>query len=92
MQAKRAYRRLAGAVEEFLQVRLNFLSHIPADDLVHESVARRKGVVQEFPSSQVARALTHLGETIDAEFHSRKVKGGMQFFFKQLLEAGAYAG
>lgn len=91
-QARKAFRRLQDAVDKFLKARLNYLVHIPADEAVAESIAQRNSVVTIFPSSAAARSLVRLAEKIDANFHSQKLKGGMQFFFRQLLDVGAYGG
>jgi hypothetical protein len=39
-----------------------------------------------FPSSPAALNLAAISRTIDADFVRYQVKGGLQFFFRQLLE------
>ena len=85
-----AYRRLRRAVERFLQVELKYLGYIPSDAAVNEAVIEQKAVVQAFPSSAAALALDGLARRLDSEFQEQRVKGGMQFFFKQLLDVEAY--
>ncbi|MDC0358795.1 MinD/ParA family protein [Oligoflexia bacterium] len=89
-QATSAFRRLNEAVGKFLQVELKYLGYIPSDQAVHQAVGQRKGLLMEYPSSKAAMAITSMAERVDCEFHSFKLKGGMQFFFKQLLEVGGY--
>lgn len=77
-------------VERFLQVGLRYLGAVPSDRAAHEAVRQQRALVEIFPSSVAARAFAALAERTDAEFFHRRIKGGMQFFFRQLLEVGAY--
>lgn len=92
-EALRAFRRLEHSVNRFLkkeQVELRYLGFVPADPLVSESVRSQRAVVELFPSSPVGLAFSSLAKRIDENFSEFKVKGGMQFFFRQLLEVGVH--
>lgn len=92
-EASRAYRRLQLSVERFLsaeQVELKYLGFIPAETAVNEAIRNQRSVVELFPSSAAARAFTEIANKIDLEFSDYRIKGGMQFFFKQLMEVGTY--
>jgi len=88
-EALGAFKRLARAVERFLHVQLRYIGYIPSDDSVRGAIQEQRALLEVYPSSAAARAITSLANKIDAEFLDRKVKGGMQFFFKQLLEVSA---
>jgi flagellar biosynthesis protein FlhG len=85
-----AFGKLAGAVEKFLQIDVRFLGWVPSDAAVRDSVMAQRAVVSEYPSSRVSLALANVAKRIYGERPQGKVKGGMQFFFRQLLEGGVY--
>lgn len=94
-EAMASFRRLEQAVQRFLpseQVDLKYLGFIPSESVVSESIRHQRAVVELFPSSATGRALNSLAERIDGEFPECRVKGGMQFFFRQLIEMGGYGG
>lgn len=82
--------RLARAVERFLHVKLRYLGSVPTDSAIPAAISEQKALLELFPSSQASMAFTKVAEKLDEDFFSRRVKGGMQFFFKQLMEANAY--
>lgn len=82
-----AFKKLYRSVDRFLNVQLNYLGTIPASDIVNEAVMSQTPLMKCFPSSEVARSIRALSARIDEEFVNVRVKGGMQFFFRQLLEA-----
>jgi flagellar biosynthesis protein FlhG len=87
--AQDIYERLANSLERFLQVRTNYLGFIPADVLAVEALQGQRALVDLYPGSIGGRALTRLAKRIDAETGGRKLKGGVQFFFQNLLEVYA---
>jgi flagellar biosynthesis protein FlhG len=87
--AKRAFGRLSRSVERFLHVELKYLGHIPTDGSVPQAIAQQKALLEVYPSSAAALAYAAIAGQIDLEFLEFRVKGGMQFFFKQLLEVSA---
>lgn len=88
--AQKTFERLSAATERFLHVDLHYKGFIPTDSSVSEAVQEQKAVLQLYPSSAAARAFTKLAETLDRDFFGHRIKGGMQFFFKQLLEVEAH--
>lgn len=90
IEARKTYASLAGTVERHLTVSTRYLGSIPEDKLVRECIARRTPVTLEYPSSAVGLAFSSLAERIDREPGEQRIKGGMQLFFRQLLDIGAY--
>jgi flagellar biosynthesis protein FlhG len=86
IEAKKVFTRLSRAVERFLQVELKYLGCIPADTAVVEAIRNQRALMEMFPSSPAGRATVAFAKRIDAEFQDFRLKGGMQFFFQQLLE------
>lgn len=83
-----SFRRLERSSQRFLHIELRYLGFIPADGSVREAVQEQRALMQLYPSSPAAMATSALARRLDTDFHVLKVKGGMQFFFRQLLEAG----
>ncbi len=88
-EAETVFRRFAKAVDRFLHVSVQYIGCIPTDRSVPESVRAQRPVVVEFPSSPASRAYAALAEKIDGDFVEMRVKGGIQFFFRQLLEVSS---
>jgi flagellar biosynthesis protein FlhG len=92
-EANRTFKRLESSVQRFLhkeQVELRYLGHIPADPLVGESVRNQRAVTELFPSGPAGLSFAALARRIDDEFRQYRIKGGMQFFFRQILEAAVH--
>lgn len=88
--AKQAYERLSRAVSQFLHISVRYLGWIPSDTTVRDAVTEQRAVLLEYPSSRVSLALASFAERIDEDYHRLKVKGGVQFFFQQLLDVNNY--
>lgn len=92
-EAKAAFKRIQISVDRFLkheQIRLKYMGYIPSDSLVTESVRNQKGLMQMYPSSNAGLAFMKFANKLDEDFTQHRVKGGMQFFFRQLMEVSAY--
>jgi flagellar biosynthesis protein FlhG len=85
-----AFNRLCRSAQRFLQVELKYLGCVPTDPAVRAAVTEQRALLEVFPSSPAALAFGSLARSLDQDFHELRVKGGMQFFFKQLLEVSAY--
>ncbi|MCB0353330.1 MAG: MinD/ParA family protein [Bdellovibrionales bacterium] len=89
-EASKTFRSLADVVNEKLFVQLRYAGWIPRDAAVRQAITARRPIVKEFPSSPASRALRKVSETLDGDFYQSRVKGGMQLFFRQLVEAEQY--
>ena len=88
--AQRTFERLAQAVQRFLHVDLHYKGFIPTDSSVNEAVLEQRAVRALYPSSAAARSFSKLADNLDRDFFGCRIKGGMQFFFKQLIEVQAH--
>ena len=89
---KKSFTKLFRAAERFLHIDLKYLGHVPTDRMVPESIRSQRALLELYPSSAAGLALATLGRRIDEDFFRCRLKGGMQFFFKQLLEMSAHGG
>lgn len=85
-EGQKIFNRLEKAVARFLHIDLVYMGAVPSDPSVRESIQEQRPLVKIFPTSQAGLALSRIAREIDAEFPNFRVKGGMQFFFKQILE------
>jgi flagellar biosynthesis protein FlhG len=88
-EAQKVFHRLSSSLERFLHVRISYWGCIPAEELVRDSLESQRALVTAFPSSPAARAVVRLAERINKDARRLAVKGGLQFYFQRLLEAGA---
>ena len=85
-EAKIAFNSLTKAVGKFLQVETRFVGWIPSDNQVRQCIMDRRPLALAFPSSPAARAILETSKSLADSARRNRVKGGMQFFFRQLLE------
>jgi len=88
--AETTFDRIKRAVDRFLHVDLKFLGFVPEDASAPEAVRGQRALTELYPSSPAAIAYSRLANRVDSEFMGHRVKGGMQFFFRQLLEISAH--
>lgn len=88
--AQAAFYALSSAVQKFLHVETRFLGWIPSDEAVRECIMERKPLSHIRPSSKAALGISQVARTIVEQAPRRRVKGGMQFFFRQLLDMPGY--
>lgn len=87
---KGAYLRLARAVERFLHVKLCYLGAVLTDSAIPTAISEQRALLDLFPSSQASMGFVKVAEKLDLDFYTRRVKGGMQFFFRELMDAAEY--
>lgn len=80
------FNQLAKATDKFLNVQLNMIGALTDDSSVSEAVISQRPFLQLFPSSKVSLDMTRLAEKIDADQSARGLNGGLQFFFRSILE------
>ena len=89
-EAATAFKKLTRTVERFLKVKVRYLGWVPADGMVRECVMQQQAISADFPSSKASLSLAAIARTVADQKPEVTVKGGMQFFFRQLLEMTSY--
>ena len=89
-EAAAAFKKLTRAVERFLKVKVRYLGWVPTDGTVRECVMQQQAISAEFPSSKASLSIAAIARKVAEEKPEVTVKGGMQFFFRQLLEMTSY--
>jgi flagellar biosynthesis protein FlhG len=88
LDGKKAFVRLSNVVNKFLNIELKYIGHIPSDQTVIQSIQSQRSVQDLFPTSVVTKSFSRIAQKIDEDFLEHRVKGGMQFFFEQILSVG----
>lgn len=86
-QGKKAYEKLLDAVNNELDVTLEYIGFIPFDEHLRKAVQERRAVVNAFPKSTSATAFTDLAATVDHWPVVQTSEGRLEFFFERLVKA-----
>lgn len=89
VEAKKRFKRLDDVCSQFLYISLNYRGFIPTDLNLRKSTRSQQLVVEAFPRSPSSFAFRHLSKKISGYNNLREIKGGMQFFWEQLVGAVA---
>lgn len=81
------YAKLAGATDRFLSVSLKFLGAISDDPMISQAVVQQKACISLYPGTKASLDYTKLAQRIIETEGARKPRGGLQFFFKEIIES-----
>jgi len=89
-EAEVAYNSLTNAVQRFLQIETKLLGWVQSDATVRQSVMDRTPIAFSYPSSRAALRIADIASNLASSKPDNRIKGGLQFFFQQLLGVPAY--
>lgn len=84
-EAKEAFRRLNLVTERFLNISIDYLGCILQDASFSQAVRQQKALLEVYPSSVAAQGFRTLAQRLLATPETAHPKGGIQFFWQQLL-------
>ncbi len=87
-EALDVYRKLTMVSNRYLDISIDFLGSIPADRQMIDAIRKQRVMVDLYPSSKISSAFAQLAATICSEQQQSPPKGGVQFFWKRLLDIG----
>jgi flagellar biosynthesis protein FlhG len=87
-EAETTFTRLAAVAQRFLSVRLDFAGWVPFDDAVPRAVRAHTPFVLASPGAPAAHAIAALADRL-GRGADPAVTGGLQFFFRRLVEGRA---
>ncbi|MFQ5736236.1 MAG: MinD/ParA family protein [Thermodesulfobacteriota bacterium] len=87
-EAIEVYRKISLAAERFLGISVDYLGYVLHDENVPRSVVKQKAVMEQYPRSRASVCYREIADTICALPEAEMPKGGMQFFWRQLLGRG----
>ena len=80
------YEHLSQATDKFLNVSLKFLGRISEDNSVQTAVVEQRPYLDLYPSTKASLDISNIARRVEKTPANRHPSGGMQFFFKALLE------
>ncbi|NOZ86287.1 MAG: MinD/ParA family protein [Deltaproteobacteria bacterium] len=83
------YRRLGGAVDRFMDIRLDYLGYVLHDENLERAVKSKSPLMEIFPDAPASKCITRIVETMLAEEYALEPRGDVQFFWKRLLNQEA---
>jgi flagellar biosynthesis protein FlhG len=87
-EALDVYRKLTMVSNRYLDISIDFLGSIPADRQMTDAIRKQRVIVDLYPSSKISTSFHSLAATICSEHPVSTPKGGVQFFWKKLLDIG----
>ncbi|MEO8400360.1 MAG: AAA family ATPase [Gammaproteobacteria bacterium] len=72
---------------KFINISMNYLGHVPADDYVNLAARERVCVVDKYPQSNAVIAINNLCYAINNWNDESSLSGGIQFFFERLVQS-----
>lgn len=85
------FKKLCRVTDRYLDVTLNFLGAIPADEQLKKAVQKQSPVVLAHPQSKSAAAFQALARKVDALPNANTINGRLEFFVERLLEFSSAA-
>lgn len=82
---KEVFSKLAQVSNMFLQAKLNLFGSVCEDKHLSEAVIKQTPLIELYPSTKAARDFIRLAKKLDSSQSTRKTHGGLQFFFKALV-------
>ncbi|MCB0389744.1 MAG: MinD/ParA family protein [Bdellovibrionales bacterium] len=85
-EALKIYKRLSDVCSKFLCVSLDYQGYIPLDQKLREATKQQQLIVDINPRSPSSIAFRNIVGKINNHGHLAQPKGGMQFFFEQMIK------
>lgn len=80
------YRKISLAADRFLNISVDYLGHVLYDDSVHKAVVNQKAVIELYPHTKASKCYESVAKKIAMLPPPKNPKGGMQFFWRQMLD------
>ncbi len=86
-EGREMYHKLSTAAERFLDVTLTFMGSIPYDPRLRKAVQHQRALVEAFPKSPAAQAISRLARQVDDWPSAANSGGQLEFFIERLVNA-----
>lgn len=84
-EGREVYDNLRRVTERFLDVTLNYLGCIPADDWLRRAVRKQRAVVDAYPNSPSAESFRQLAKKADLWTPPTGARGHLEFFVERMV-------
>ncbi len=82
------YRKIGLVADRFLNISIDYVGAIPADDYVPMAVRRQRAVLDLFPQAPASREFQRLANQVAQWRVAESPKGSVQFFLQSLIAQG----
>ncbi len=82
------YRKIGLVADRFLNISIDYVGAIPADDYVPMAVRRQRAVLELFPQAPASREFQRLATQVAQWRVPESPKGSVQFFLQSLINQG----
>lgn len=79
------YQKLCNVTEKFLYVSLDYLGHVPMDLSLRRATKNQQILVRSNPEASASSSIRKIAGKLSTSQNSGQLKGGMQFFWEQLM-------
>ena len=79
------YKKISLAAHKFLNISLDYIGCVLFDESVQKAVVRQKAVMELYPDSKASECYRTIANNICEQSEPACLKGGMQFFWRQIL-------
>jgi flagellar biosynthesis protein FlhG len=91
-EARELFDNLRRVAERFLDVTLDFMGMVPADDWLRRAVRRQRSVVDAYPNCPSSHAFKTLAKKVETWGRVEGARGNLEFFVERLVAHGRVAG
>lgn len=84
-EGRNLYTKLTKVTERFLDVALQYVGAIPADELVRKAVQKQRAVYEAYPRSKCAQAYRAVAQKVDSWPLPANPRGHLEFFVERLV-------
>lgn len=86
-EARKIFGNMAGVARRYLQVSLDFMGHIPADDQLRQAARLRLPVVAAFPAAAATGSFRNLALAITGWPRAQEGASGLDEFMRRLIDS-----
>ncbi len=83
------FNRFNEVTSKFLSVSLDYWGEVPFDQGVKQAIQKQRLILRQEPQAQAALAFNKISRNIDRNLGSFRQKGGIQFFWEQMVGAAS---
>jgi flagellar biosynthesis protein FlhG len=87
-EGRELFKKITRVTDRFLDVTLEYMGAVPADEYLRKAVQRQRPVVETFPSSKAALAFKKLAQGADKWPMPERASGQLEFFVERLIHGG----
>lgn len=85
-EARNIFGNMAGVARRYLQVSLDFMGHVPADDRLQQAARLRQPVVAAFPKAAASGSFRNLALAITGWPRAQEDASGLDEFMRRLID------